>query len=181
MEIKQKFEWKKSLVGPTVAVLGILVILNLVSRNWFGRMDLTKEKMYTLSESSRTVVDKIDDLMTMQVYFSENLPGQYGNNRRFLQDILEEYAAFSSGNIQFQFHVPADNDELEQEAQRAGIQPVQLQVIENDKMEVKRVFMGMAIVYQDEKEVIPVIQTTTGLEYEITTKIKRLVETNKPV
>ena len=137
--------------------------------------------MYTLSESSRTVVDKIDDLMTMQVYFSENLPGQYGNNRRFLQDILEEYAAFSRGNIQFQFHVPADNDELEQEAQRAGIQPVQLQVIENDKMEVKRVFMGMAIVYQDEKEVIPVIQTTTGLEYEITTKIKRLVETNKPV
>ena len=74
-----------------------------------------------------------------------------------------------------------NNDELEQEAQRAGIQPVQLQVIENDKMEVKRVFMGMAIVYHDEKEVIPVIQTTTGLEYEITTKIKRLVETNKPV
>ncbi len=71
MEIKQKFEWRKSLVGPTMAVLVILVILNMVSRNWFGRMDLTKEKMYTLSESSRTVVDKIDDLMTMQVYFSE--------------------------------------------------------------------------------------------------------------
>ena len=74
-----------------------------------------------------------------------------------------------------------DNEELEQEAQQAGIQPVQLQVIENDKMEIKRVFMGLAINYQDEKEVIPVIQTTTGLEYEITTKIKRLVDTNKPV
>ena len=118
MEIKQKFEWKKSLVGPTVAVLGILVILNLVSRNWFGRMDLTKEKMYTLSESSRTVVDKIDDLMTMQVYFSENLPGEYGNNRRFLQDILEEYAAFSRGNIKPKFFVPSESEDLEQAAWR---------------------------------------------------------------
>ena len=40
--------------------------------------------------------------------------------------------------------------------------------------------MGMAILYEDNKEVLPVIQTTTGLEYEITTKIKQLVETNKP-
>ena len=181
MEIKQKFEWKKSLVGPAGVVLVILIILNLISRNWFGRIDFTKEKMYTLSESSRSVVEKIEDLMTMKVYFSGNLPGQYGNNRRFLQDILEEYAAFSRGNIRFQFYKPGDNEELEQEAQQAGIQPVQLQVIENDKMEIKRVFMGLAINYQDEKEVIPVIQTTTGLEYEITTKIKRLVDTNKPV
>ena len=181
MEMKSKFEWRKSLVGPAGAVLVILIILNLISRNWFGRLDFTKEKMYTLSESSRSVVAKIDDLMTMKVYFSGNLPWQYGNNRRFLQDILEEYAAFSRGNIRFQFYKPGENEELEQEAQQAGIQPVQLQVIENDKMEVKRVFMGLAIIYQDEKEVIPVIQTTTGLEYDITTKIKRLVETNKPV
>ena len=181
MEMKSKFEWRKSLVGPAGAVLVILIILNLISRNWFERLDFTKEKMYTLSESSKSVIAKIDDLMTMKVYFSGNLPGQYGNNRRFLQDILEEYAAFSKGNIRFQFFKPGEKEELEQEAQQAGIQPVQLQVIENDKMEVKRVFMGLAIIYQDEKEVIPVIQTTTGLEYDITTKIKRLVETNKPV
>ena len=58
--------------------------------------------------------------------------------------------------------------------------PVQMQVVENDKMEVKRVLMGMVILFEDKKEVLPVIQTTTGLEYEITSKIKKLVETNKP-
>jgi len=39
--------------------------------------------------------------------------------------------------------------------------------------------MGMVFLYEDEREIIPVIQTTTGLEYEITTKIKKLVDTNK--
>ena len=94
-----------------------------------------------------------------------------------MQDILEEYAAISKGNIKFEF---APQDKLEEEAQKSGIMPLQLQVIENDKVEVKRVLMGMAILYEDNKEVLPVIQTTTGLEYEITTKIKQLVETNKP-
>jgi gliding-associated putative ABC transporter substrate-binding component GldG len=181
MEIRQKFEWKKSLSIPILVITASLVLLNLISRNWFERLDLTDNKMYTLSSSSRSVVKKIDDLMTMKVFFSGNLPNEFGNNRRYLQDILEEYAAYSKGKIRFEFNTPEKNEDVQQEAQRLGIQPVQLQVIENDKMEVKRVHMGLAILYQDEKEVIPVIQSTTGLEYEITTKIKRLVETNKPV
>ena len=63
----------------------------------FFRWDLTDNKMYSLSESSKSVVSKIDDRLTMKGYFSDNLPGEYGNNRRYLQDILEEYAAYSSG------------------------------------------------------------------------------------
>ena len=123
------------------------------------------------------MIEKVDDLLTMKVYFSDDLPGEYANNRRYLQDILEEYAAISKGNIKFEF---VSQDKLEEEAQKSGIAPLQLQVIENDKVEVKRVLMGMVILFEDNKEVLPVIQTTTGLEYEITTKIKKLVETNKP-
>ncbi len=158
-----------------------LVLLNLISRNWFFRLDLTDNQRYSLSESSRSVVQKVDDLFTMKVYFSDNLPGEYGNNRRYLQDILEEYAAYSDGNIRFEFFKPETDKDLEEEAQKSGIQPVQLQVVENDKLEIKRVFMGMVFLYEDQREVIPVIQTTTGLEYEITTRIKKLVDTHKDV
>ena len=137
--------------------------------------------MYSLSTSSESVVEQVDDLLTMKVYFSDDLPGEYANNRRYLQDILEEYAAFSKGNIRFEFFRPEDDQNIEQEAQKAGIMPVQMQVVDNDKLEVKRVLMGMVILYEDKKEVFPVIQTTTGLEYEITTRIKKLVEVNKPI
>ena len=65
------------------------------------------------------------------------------------------------------------------EAQKSGIQPVQLNVIENDKMEIKQVYMGMVIMFGDKKESIPVIQTTTGLEYTITSAIKKLINVNK--
>jgi gliding-associated putative ABC transporter substrate-binding component GldG len=170
---------KKNFIIYSFVLFAVLVLLNMISRNKFFRWDLTDNKMYSLSESSKSVVSKIDDLMTLKVYFSNNLPGEYGNNRRYLQDILEEYAAFSDGNLTFEFYEPETDEDLQTDAQKSGIQPVQLQVIENDKVEVKRVYMGLVFMYEDAREVIPVIQTTTGLEYDITTNIKKLVDSNK--
>ena len=170
---------KKSFITYIAMIAAILIILNIVSRNWFFRLDLTDNKMYSLSESSKSVVEKIDDRLTMKIYFSDNLPGEYGNNRRYLQDILEEYSAYSNGHIYFEFYSTDDDEKMQEDAQKSGIQPVQLQVIENDALEVKRVYMGMVFLYEDERETIPVIQTTTGLEYDITTKIKKLVDSQK--
>ena len=173
------FDFRKSVAAPAVILIFALVLLNLIARNWYHRVDLTDTKMYSLSSSTKQVIERIDDLLNVKVYFSDNLPGEYGNNRRYLQDILEEYAAISKGNIRFEFYVPDTDEELEQEAQKSGVQPVQLQVIEKDAVVVKKVFMGVAIYFEDQREVIPVVLSTTGLEYEITTRIKMLVEKNK--
>ena len=172
---------KKSFGIYVVVALAIVALGNVVSRNFFFRLDLTENQIYSLSPSSQTIIEKIDDYLTAKVYFSENLPGQYGNTQRYLQDILEEYAAYSGGNFRFEFYRPDDDEKLAVEAQKSGIQPVQLQVLENDKFEIKRIYIGMVLLYGDKREVLPVIQTTTGLEYEITTKIKKLVDDNRPV
>lgn len=171
---------KAFLLYITVSI-AVVAFVNLVAQSWFFRLDLTASQIYSLSPSSKAVLNKIDDLLTAKVYFSENLPGRYGNNSRFLQDILEEYAAYSNGNLRFEFYRPEDDEKLAEEAVKYGIQPVQLQVVENDKLEIKRVHMGVVFLYEDQREVIPVVQTTTGLEYEITSKIKKMVDDQKQV
>ena len=177
----KNIDYKKSVLIPGVILFLILLLLNGISRNKFFRLDLTDNDMYSLSTSSESVVEQVDDLLTMKVYFSDDLPGEYANNRRYLQDILEEYRALSKGNIRFEFFRPEDDKNIEQEAQKAGIRLVQMQALENDKVVVRRVLMGMVMLYEDKKEVYGFIETTTGLEYEITTRIKKLVETNKPI
>ena len=162
---------KKSTIIFSAVILIAVIFINLIGRNWFLRFDLTDNKMYSLSSSSKSVVQKIDDLFTIKVYFSADLPAQYSNNKRYLQDILEEYTAYSSGNLRFEFYSPENEEQIAEDAQKYGIQPVQLQVIENDKVEIKKVYMGLVLLYEDKREVIPVIQTSTGLEYDITTKI----------
>jgi len=172
---------KKGFVIFIVVAIAVVALANMVSRNFFFRLDLTENGIYSLSSSSKVVIEDIDDFLTAKVYFSGDLPGQYGNTKRYLQDILEEYAAYSGGNFRFEFYQPENDEKLALEAQKSGIQPVQLQVLENDKFEVKRIYIGMVLLYADKREVLPVIQTTTGLEYEITTKIKKLVDENRPV
>ena len=170
---------KKSTLIFSAVILTAVIFINLIGRNWFLRFDLTDNKMYSLSSSSKSVVQKIDDLFTIKVYFSADLPAQYSNNKRYLQDILEEYTAYSSDNLRFEFYSPENEEKIAEDAQKYGIQPVQLQVIENDKVEIKKVYMGLVLLYEDKREVIPVIQTSTGLEYDITTKIKSMVQAQK--
>ena len=156
-------------------VLVALILLNIISRDRFIRLDLTDNKMYSLSSSSKEVVSQVDDLLTMKVYFSSDLPNELGNTKRFLQDILEEFRAYSNGNIRFFFEDPQSDENLEEQARKDGIQPVQMQVIENDKVEIKKVYLGLVMLYENKKDNIPVIQNTAGLEYLITTKIKSLI------
>ena len=158
-----------------------LVLLNLIARDNFRRLDLTDNKMYSLSNSSKNVISQVDDLLTMKVYFSSDLPNELGNTKRFLQDILEEFSAYSHGNIRFFFEDPQEDETMEEQARKDGIQPVQMQVIENDKVEIKKVYLGMVMLYENKKDNIPVIQSTAGLEYLITTKIKSLIDVDKKV
>jgi gliding-associated putative ABC transporter substrate-binding component GldG len=154
-------------------VLGILILLNIVSVRLFSRLDVTKNNLFTLSDASKDMMRGLDDKVTVKAYFTEDLPSPYNNNRRLLLDQLNEYKAYARGNFQFDFIDPS-GEKGEQEAQQQGVAPVQVQVVKEDKFEVKRAYMGMVFLYADKKEVIPVIQNTSGLEYEISSTVKRL-------
>ena len=79
-----KFDLRKSVLIPAALLLVGLVLLNLIARNHYFRWDFTDTKMYYLSSSTKKVIGRVDDLLNVKVYFSDNLPGQYGNNRRYL-------------------------------------------------------------------------------------------------
>ncbi len=154
-------------------VLGILVLVNFISVRIFGRLDLTKQKVYTLSDASKKLVGGLDDRITVKAYFTEDLPSPYNNNRRAVLDILNDYRAYSNGNVQYDFINP-QGDKGEEDARQQGIPPVEVQVVNNDKLEVKRGYLGLVMQYEDKKEVIPVVQNLSSLEYDITSAMKRL-------
>ena len=113
-----KLDNKKSTLLFSGIILVAIIFINLIARNWFFRFDLTDNAMYSLSNSSISVVEKIDDPLTIKIYFSNDLPGQYGNNKRYLQDLLEEYSAYSAGNLKFEFYSPESSEQLAEDAQK---------------------------------------------------------------
>jgi gliding-associated putative ABC transporter substrate-binding component GldG len=168
---------KNQYLTKIAIIIGIIVLVNILSVYFFTRFDLTKDRLYTLSDASKNLVKNLDDKLTIKAFFSEDLPAPYNNNRRFLKDQLDDYRAYSKGNLQYEF-VSVDEEKTGPEAQKYGIPPVQVQVVKEDKMEVKKAYMGLVFLYEDKQETIPVIQSLDNLEYEISSIIKRLTSSN---
>lgn len=160
-------------------ILAILIVINFISVRLFFRVDLTKNNVYTLSDASKSLVGSLDDRLTVKAYFTDDLPAPYNNNRRMVLDMLNDYRAYANGNLYFEFISP-EGDKGEKEAQAEGIPPVQVQVVKEDKMEVKRAYLGLVLMYEDKKEVLPVIKNLGSLEYDISSAIKRLTIKEKP-
>lgn len=175
MNMKRNWTTRASLF----LVAAILVVLNLISVNWFGRLDLTDDKAFSLAPASINMVQKLKDPVTIKVWFTDNLPAPYASNRRFLRDKLNEYCAYGGRKFQYQFSDTASEAD-KKAAEEAGIAPVQVQLVENDNLQVKSAYMGLTVEFGGKKEVLPVVQDLAGLEYELTSAIRKLTVPNLP-
>lgn len=172
---------RNNFIITTLIVLGIFVVANILSYRFFHRFDLTSEKEFSVSESTKKILKGLDDIITVRAYFSRELPAELLLLRQEVNDVFDEYRNYSRGKLKFEFIDPATSDEKKQEALGLGIPQIQFNVREKDKFEMRNGFLGVVIMYEDRKEAIPVIQNTGNLEYELTSSIKKVLnkETNK--
>ncbi len=163
-----------------VLILGNLVILNLVSTKFFGRLDLTENKLYTLSDVTKQILRDLEEPLTIKAYFTRDLPAPYNNTSQFVQDQLAEMKAYSRGNFRYELVDPADQEKLKAEADKFRLEPIQVNEMKKDKVEFKLAYLGMVLLYEDKQEVIPTIQSLDNLEYEILSKIRRVTSSKIP-
>jgi len=161
-----------------IVVLGFLGVANYLAYRMFFRMDLTENKIYTISKATKRVLRNVDDVVTFKVFISEsNLPPLAINLTRQIRDLLSEYEAHSGGNVAVTYADPTDDPELKSEARSLGLQEVPMQIIEKDRQQNVMCFMGLAILYGDKKEIMPVLNNVGNLEYDLTSRIIKVTRT----
>jgi gliding-associated putative ABC transporter substrate-binding component GldG len=165
---------KVNRVAQTAIIAGILVAGNVVAQRWFARLDLTERREYTLSPATRRMLAGLDDAVVVNAYFSRRLPPSLAHVRRQVQDLLEEYRAYSRGRLTLEFTDPGDDPAAAQRLRMMGIPQVQLEVLERDQFAVSAAYLGLALAYAGRQEVIPVVQDVGSLEYELTAALLRL-------
>ena len=150
----------------------ILLALLLSTRLWV-RLDLSRNKAYTISEVSRKLHKEIADQVTITYFVSDKLrvahpmPGE-------ISDLLSEYAAHSRGKIRFIQKDPA-KAELLQKVEDLGIVPQQIQVVEKNETTLATVYTGILIEYLNRESVIPVVFSLDTLEYDLSSRIRSLI------
>jgi len=170
----KKVRYGTNYIALIVILAGILGVINLLSYRHFLRADLTENKQYTISASTKKVLAGLDDIVNIKVYFSKKLPPYLTTLTDQVQDLLEEYRTYAKGNLNIEFIDPAGDPAMEQKLRFLGIPQVRLNVIERDQAQFTNVYLGLAILYGDNKEIIPAVTDTSNFEYDLTSKILRV-------
>lgn len=160
-------------------LIGIFVLSNIVGDRIPGRLDLTKGKIYSLSKTTKTVVSQLPDVVNITFYASGKLPGQLIPIVREVKDILKDYATASKGNIVVFLKDPSQNSQIAQEAISKGVREIQFNVIGREEFQVKTGFIGLSIEYAGKSEVIPFLENTNDLEYQLTSLIAKITNPTK--
>lgn len=160
------FKTNTSLIAISIVIVLIAVNFFVSRHSW--RLDLTDKKIYTLSKSTRNILKNLDDIITVKVYFTKDLPPALQPLRRDVDDLLSEFKNAAKNKLQIEFIDPASSQMEEQKVAMLGIPPIQLNVLERDKQEVAKIYLGMTVMFEDKQQVIPVVQRTNNLEYELT-------------
>ena len=164
-----------------ILFVGIIIVVNILAEHLYFRLDLTEDHQYTLSKATRDILNNVQEPITVKAYFSKDLPPQLTKTKDDFRDMLVEYGRLSGKMLVYDFVSPNENDELEREAMQNGIQPVMINVREKDQMKQQRAYMGAVLSQGDRKEIIPVVQPGLAMEYTLSTSIKKLSVTDKPV
>jgi ABC-type uncharacterized transport system involved in gliding motility auxiliary subunit len=165
-----------------VALLaGSLVVVNLLGSYIGGRVDLSPGNAYTLSPATRGIVRTLDDLVTVKLYASRELPTEVALMKRDVDDLLRDLRTAGRGQVRVVEQDPSSDPAVRREAESMGIQPVQFNVIGQEELQVKQGYLGLAIQHGGETETIPFVQRSDDLEYRLASSIRHLTRDKKPV
>ncbi|MDA9349408.1 gliding motility-associated ABC transporter substrate-binding protein GldG [Polaribacter sp.] len=171
-------------IKNTTIVLIILVLLNIVNQSFYKRLDLTNEQRYTLSETTKNTVQRIEQPLFINVYLEGDFPSEFKRLQVETLQYLEELAAENS-NIIIHFV----NPNLQRESLiKKGMLPSQLTVEEDGKLSEAIIFPWAEIKYKNKSTIVSLLPTAIvssqeeqlqksveNLEYGFTNAMHRLL------
>ncbi|NQV54704.1 MAG: GldG family protein [Rhodospirillales bacterium] len=131
MQYLQSMDRKKLTVASLVVAALFLFFLNILVNTEVttAQVDLTDNKLYTLSKGTKSIIGTIKEPLTLRFYFTRKFaeisPG-HGNYANRVRELLETYALQSGGKIKLKLINPEAFSVEEDEAVKLGIQGVPL-------------------------------------------------------
>ncbi|AHJ66424.1 putative exported protein [Granulibacter bethesdensis CGDNIH4] len=166
-----------------VSVAGLLIGANMLvdARLPQVQWDVTSNRIYTLSDSTVSVLSRLQSPITLKFFYSPPLGARipkYGSYADRVREMLEQYKRLSHGMLSIEFYNPEPFSETEDRAIGNGLQGVPLD------QSGEQVYFGLVGLNRlDGRKIIPFFQPDRErfLEYDLTRLIYDLTDPQKPV
>ncbi|MBQ9865199.1 MAG: gliding motility-associated ABC transporter substrate-binding protein GldG [Bacteroidales bacterium] len=176
----------------------IVVFVNVIGYYLFVRLDLTSEKRYTLSKSTKTLLKKVDEPVLFRVYLEGEFPADFKRLQNETKEMLNQFRAYNK-NIQYEFVNPNNFDDPQerqvfyQKLAQKGIQPTQIQVSTTGGVTTQVLIPAADVMYKGSETSIQLLQSQKyvdqsqllnnsiqSLEYVLSNAIRALSRSMRP-
>ena len=166
-----KADVKKSHILQLVLGLVIIIFLNVIGYFFFARIDLTQEKRYTLSESSKKLMSNLEDIVFIRCYLEGDIPSEYKKLRNETKEMLDQFRAYNP-DIEYEFVDPngfenaKDKNEFYQRLFEKGFSPLLTTSTNNNSQVQQYIFPYLEITYKGRTTIVPLISSKNGFSGE---------------
>ena len=190
--------WKSKKLGDFLLLsngIVLMVLINLLSSQFFFRIDLTEEKRYTIKDPTREILKSLDDDIYVEVYLEGEMNAGFRRFQKAIRETLEEFRVYSKNKIQYAFIDPSTalsqkaRSEFMAELASKGIRPTNVIDNRNGQRLEKIIFPGALISYGGAEKGVMLLkgnkagtpeeeinQSIEGVEFELANAIYKLVE-----
>lgn len=192
---------KRQHITETAIWVAILLLIGILSSYIFARFDLTADKRYSLSKSTKSMLSSLDDEVYFKVYLEGDLPAGFKHLQNSVREMLDEFRAYGGENVQYEFIDPTENpneqarQRIFRELYQKGLDPTNLQVKEKDgSTSQKLIFPGIMVSYQGRDVAVNILKnhmsssaeanlqtSVQSLEYDLTFAINQLLTPTAPL
>ena len=166
------------------AMFVILVAFGIIASFGKVRLDLTADRVYTLSDGTKRILKKIDAPVIINFYRTRganDMPIQLKNYADRVEDLLDEYRQASGGKIEIKKFDPQPDSDAEDSARLDGVEGQALGA--GGIMGLgDKIYLGLAVTCLDQKMALPFLDPSREklLEYDLTRAISHVIDPQKP-
>ena len=196
MENKRK-NIKRHEISSLIITLIIIVLVNIIGSYVYTRFDLTSEKRYTLSDTSKDILRNLDDYVYFRVYLEGDFPAGFKKLRKETKEMLDEFRAYSKF-IDYEFINPSESDDQAERSEtykilwQSGLNYYTETIQTNNGIQQIMIWPGIIMSYRENEMGIDLLSGESGqsqetvlnnsaqdLEYKLISAIKDISTTNR--
>lgn len=189
---------KKNQLTTFVITIVIIIVVNVIASFIYTRFDLTSEKRYTLSDTSKEILRNLDDYVYFRIYLEGEFPAGFKKLRKETKEMLEEFRAYSKF-IDYDFINPSESNDAAERNEtykilyQSGLNPTELSIQSKDGAQQIVIWPCALVSYKNKELPLDLLDTQIGkssqdalnnsaqnLEYKFISAIKDLSQREKP-